>query len=172
MAWRSYNERCERFKEIIQRLPANCGIDRTSLLANVGRATDDETKVLDTVLSFISIQPYIGELFRGGHFSLRDGGHYYDSWRRARSARERPSSHKSDRQAFEIAGPLCHTILVGSLGNRTWFQLENHAYYGSTVGHGVDFYKYWRSSRNQGPYGSSPRTDSNPIWIPPDRDDD
>jgi hypothetical protein len=164
MRARSYSLRCERLKSLVNQLPSNSGINVDLLLANAARATNNESLLLDSLFSIVDASRYAGEIFRGAHVVITDGGSYYNYWRHL-GAQERPSSHDSDVPQYEVAGPCCHAVLFGCLGGHTWFQMENHSYYDSKISHGIDYVHYKASSRNQGPYGSSIYTDEHALWI-------
>jgi len=160
-------ERTEKLKGLFHGLPADVGINKQSLLSNLERATWDETHVLDDLFSIIdaAAPKTLSEIFRGAHVVIYDARENYLQWHNLKSASERPSSHYSYDEQYEVAGPLCHTILFGTIGGHTWLQMENHSYDASMIKHGIDYVKYKKSGRNQGPYGSSAYTDKNPLWI-------
>lgn len=167
-------ERTAKLKGLFQGLPADVGIDKHSLLSNLGRATWDETNLLDDLFSIIdaSRAKNLSEIFRGAHVVIYDSRDNYLQWRNLGSASQRPSSHYSYDEQYEVAGPLCHTVLFGTIGGHTWFQMENHSYDASMIKHGIDYVRYKESGRNQGPYGSSAYTDKHPLWIQPTTEND
>jgi hypothetical protein len=172
MRVRPHSLRKERLENLVKQLPSNCGIDQRWLFANVLRATDDESLLLDSLFCIVDAYRYRCEIFRGAHVVITDGGWYYNYWRHLPSATERPSSHESDVPQYEVAGPCCHAVLFGRIACRTWFQMEASSYEESMVSHGVDYVHYKASSRNQGPYGSSSYTDTHALWISGMTDDD
>src|SRR5215831_2776028 len=103
MSTRSYSERIERIKNLVKRLS---GLDVGLLLKNVEKATNAESLFLDSLFSMADANRYAGEIFRGAHVKLIDSGWYYDRWK-GFGAEKRRSSHDSDVQQYEIAGPCC-----------------------------------------------------------------
>jgi hypothetical protein len=174
MSSRPHGVRVQRIKDLVASLPRNSGINRDAIIANVGVSTHDESYVLDDIFSiFDAFKPEnVSEIFRGAHVVVSDGGVLYRRWRFLNSAEDRKSSHESNDQQYEVAGPCCHAILVGTWGPHTWFQMENHAWGGDKVDHLVDWANYVASSHNQGPYGSSKYTEDHALWIAPMTDDD
>jgi len=172
MAIRPYCLRIERLRNMAKALKSDPAVNVKSLIANVEKATVDESLLLDSLFTIVDAHRYCGEIFRGAHVRIGDDGWYYNDWRRLGSAKPRPSSHDSDVQQYEVAGPCCHAFLFGRRGGKTWFQMENNAYKGSKLGHGVDYIKYKISDKNQGPYGSSIHTDKHELMISAMADDD
>ncbi len=172
MAIRPYSLRIERLRNLVNALTSDPAVNSKSLIANVERATVDESLLLDGLFTIVDAYRFRSEIFRGAHVRIEDGGWFYNDWRRLGSAISRASSHDSDVQQYEVAGPCCHAFLFGRRGGKTWFQMENNAYKGSKLAHGIDYVKYKLSDENQGPYGSSIHTDKHELMISAMADDD
>jgi hypothetical protein len=139
-------------------------IDKKELRDNARIAWPDEAQIMDDVFILHQAKLNASEIFCGAHVVIADGGRRYDSWINLHSANPRHSSHASDKQQKAVSGPCCHTILFGVLNDHSWFQMERNEE-DDWVFHLKDFVVYWLTRKNQGPYGSSPYTDSNPIRI-------
>lgn len=132
------------------------------------------------VLGFLYGQVARGErgemrqVLSGAHVKLQDAdGFVYDFLRRLPAAHRRISSHSSDRPQYGVPeGRVLSALLVGTLSNATWLQLEGspwdpgHRPLGS-LGHVLDFLEYAASGRNVGPLGTSPSTDRRPLLAGP-----
>lgn len=102
------------------------------------------------------------EIRHGAYVILEDGGVMYSEWKP--SGRPRLwCAHASGERVFDIAGSSGN-ILVGTTEHgHTWFQLERSAC--CTCSHCGDWIRFKYTGRNQGPEGSSCRTESNPIVL-------
>lgn len=115
------------------------------------------------------------EILCGAHVVVAEdaGAAIYGLLTALPGARERISSHTSDRKQFGIPqGRVISTLLVGANGGSTWFQFEANPWdpwhnLVGTLGHCMDFvrYKFSRSSRNRGPLGKSEMTDAQPLIV-------
>ncbi|CAE8612541.1 unnamed protein product [Polarella glacialis] len=111
------------------------------------------------------------EILKGAHILVEEDSRklIYKLLSSLPGAHARISSHMSDKKQYGIPeGRVLSTLLVGSLANSTWFQLEGHPWdpfrdpVGST-GHILDYIHYKLSGKNQGPLGASPFTDQHPM---------
>jgi len=83
-------------------------------------------------------------------------------------AYKRASSHRSDAQQYGIPqGQVLHTILLGKIGGKTWFQFEGNGVNGvwTFILHMCDYVEYKLTGRNIGPLGTSKYTDRTPLLI-------
>eukprot|EP00440_Ansanella_granifera_P008553 gb/GFBE01009266.1/.p1 GENE.gb/GFBE01009266.1/~~gb/GFBE01009266.1/.p1 ORF type:complete len:286 (+),score=30.90 gb/GFBE01009266.1/:1-858(+) len=110
------------------------------------------------------------QILRGAHVDVVDqDGSVYTFLTSLPGATRRTSSHSSDRAQYGIPeGRVVSTLLVGRLGDQTWFQLEGHPWGAgqsilSCIGHALDFIEYVALGRNVGPLGTSRRTDEYPL---------
>jgi hypothetical protein len=136
---------------------------------NMRGATADELDILLHLFDSPESRKLTGEIFRGAHVRICDKGARYDDWKTLPTAHTRDSSHDSDGDQYHVDGRLTHTILFGKLAGWTWLQLESHPIYDlvNLIGHGLDYYRYWRYDKNQGPYGTSPHAEHrDPLIIP------
>mmetsp|Transcript_10236 Transcript_10236/g.30802 ORF Transcript_10236/g.30802 Transcript_10236/m.30802 type:complete len:337 (-) Transcript_10236:49-1059(-) len=110
------------------------------------------------------------QVLSGAHIKLQDpDGSVYDFLRSLPGAWRRISSHRSSRPQYGVpAGSVLSALLVGTLDNSTWLQLEGspwdpgHRPLGS-LGHALDFLEYAIIRRNVGPLGTSKATDRQPL---------
>ena len=104
------------------------------------------------------------EIRNGANVVLRDHGHFY------RANYSRPSArcwteHTSLDPVYDIIGTR-GTILVGmTLDGCTWVQWERSVC--CSMSHFWDWCRYRAFGMNQGPFGESARTESNPIELTP-----
>lgn len=108
----------------------------------------------------------LSEVLCGAHVQVRDeDGSIYNFLTSLPGATRRTSSHRSDRSQFGIPeGRVVSTLLVGHLGNQTWFQLEGSPWgtrqtVWNLLGHALDFIEYSTLGQNVGPLGTSRLTD-------------
>ena len=147
------------------------GIDRRRLMKRLVRCKDHEERVLkDLDQRFVFSTAHLKEMLMGAHIRLDDKGKTYQEWAKMAVVQARISSHPSDGQQFSIKGALIKELLFSAISDSgktfTWFQLENHPVsFGSILRHMIDYVKYKISAANQGPYGSSPITDLQPLCI-------
>lgn len=83
-------------------------------------------------------------------------------------AYKRMSSHRSDAQQYGIPqGEVLHTILLGKIGGKTWFQFEGNGVNGvlTFILHMCDYVEYKLTGRNIGPLGTShgPKSTADPT---------
>ena len=119
---------------------------------------------LITVLSKKAIlSSYVhDEIKHGAHVILQDNGSLYEEWH-ARGTERVICQHKSAKNVFDVPASS-GTILMGlTHSGHTWVQWERSAY--CTCSHAADWLIFVFSRRNQGPEGTSSRTDENPIVL-------
>lgn len=112
----------------------------------------------------------MAQILQGAHVCVTDTeGSFYDFFKHLPGVWTRISSHQSDREQFGIPeGRVISTVLVGTLNNSTWFQLEadpwdpRHNFRGSFF-HVLDYLEYRFTGRNIGPLGTSSSTDRRPL---------
>lgn len=119
---------------------------------------------------FIFTRNHFKEMLSGAHIRLNDKGATCEAWAKLAGVKNRISSHPSDGQQYAIRGALIKELLFSAISDQgkiySWFQLENNPVsFGSAVRHMIDYVKYKISAANQGPYGSSPMTDLEPLCI-------
>jgi len=114
------------------------------------------------------------DILMGAHVLLDDErGLVYSFLTQLPSAKRRISSHDSDRAQYGIPeGRVVSTLLVGTLHNQTWFQLEASAWDPwhqplSSIGHVLDCMEYFVLGLNVGPLGVSRYTEREPIVARP-----
>jgi len=116
------------------------------------------------------------EILRGAHLVLLkdqvDSSHgpisAYEMLENWPGAYKRASSHRSDAQQYGIPqGQVLHTILLGKIGGKTWFQFEGNGVNGvwTFILHMCDYVEYKLTGRNIGPLGTSKYTDRTPLLI-------
>lgn len=100
------------------------------------------------------------EIKNGGFVILLDKGQFYHS---QNGVTRCFSEHVSAMPVYDIVGTR-GTILVGVTehGN-TWLQWERSTC--MTPQHICDWCRYWWFDKNQGPFGESTYTESNPIRL-------
>jgi hypothetical protein len=145
------------------------GANLTKVIDLVNQANPDEIKILADVMRIKAAQQYFGEVMRGAHVEIVDGHAAYHVWRTLKTAKSRASSHQSEGTQYQVSGPFSKAILFGKRRDVTWLQLEGHPWSGvqSRLGHIVDFFRYKVTGKNQGPFGSSPYVEKNPLRIQP-----
>lgn len=100
----------------------------------------------------------------GAYVVLEDDGLLYRTWH-ARGEERLWSEHSSSAPVFDVAGTT-GTVLFGTTSQgHTWLQWERSAR--CTCAHCVDWLRFFVSCKNQGPQGSTERTESNPIVLRP-----
>eukprot|EP00747_Dinoflagellata_sp_TGD_P192245 gnl/TRDRNA2_/TRDRNA2_56811_c0_seq1.p1 gnl/TRDRNA2_/TRDRNA2_56811_c0~~gnl/TRDRNA2_/TRDRNA2_56811_c0_seq1.p1 ORF type:complete len:297 (+),score=45.42 gnl/TRDRNA2_/TRDRNA2_56811_c0_seq1:26-892(+) len=112
------------------------------------------------------------EVLCGAHLQIHDiDGSTYTFLTNLPGAWVRISSHDSDRAQYGIPeGRIVSSLLVGTLHNFTWLQLEAHPWdvwhdpVGS-MGHALDYVKYRFTGMNVGPLGLSRFTDRHPLEV-------
>ena len=154
-----------------------------------------ETPLIDLLLDNIP-EEHIGEMIRGAHFILEDGGKFYDKFQDYEKTFQRISSHHPKvkdvlhKAGTDIVGTIPYHVLTGLDGNgNTWVQMEaspftkgltftevlinilkedtiNNLYY--SLDHTFDFISYKLSGKNIGPLGASKHPEKNPIFVSPD----
>ena len=102
----------------------------------------------------------VDEIRNGAMVILHDHGHFY----RSENGRTRCwSEHASTFPVYDIPGTR-GTILVGMTATgSTWLQWERSAC--CSIRHMFDWCEYQWTGKNQGPFGQSAKTESNPIEI-------
>lgn len=129
----------------------------------------DEISIIGNLMRNREAWPYFADVMAGAHVEIVDQHARYHAWCKLRTRYPRPSSHPSVGTQYAVDGPFCHTILFGMRRNVTWMQLERHPYGGvkNTILHGLDWWKYGQTKRNQGPFGTSEYIDTRPVRIIP-----
>lgn len=111
------------------------------------------------------------EVLGGAHVQLEDGGSAYGFLTQLPGAAKRISSHDSDRAQYGIPeGRIVSTLLVGTLRNHTWFQLEASSWDPwrnplASLGHVADYLEYKATGMNVGPLGTSRSTEAHPLAL-------
>mmetsp|Transcript_52550 Transcript_52550/g.122243 ORF Transcript_52550/g.122243 Transcript_52550/m.122243 type:complete len:279 (-) Transcript_52550:154-990(-) len=166
------------------------------LITNADLCMDEERKVCELDLSEATAagfdlherdSPLLGFLFgqvlrgapdkmrsvlSGAHVQLRDpDGFIYDFLRGLPRSYKRISSHRSSRAQYGVPeGKILSALLVGTLDNSTWLQLEGSAWDPlhqpwASMGHILDYIEYKILRKNIGPLGISGNTDWQPLFI-------
>ncbi len=148
--------------------------EKRKAIRNITRSKPDEIDVVARLFEPPECWKLVGEILRGAYVRISDKGARYDDWKSLPTADTRRSSHRSVGDQFHIDGPLSHTILFGKFDIWTWVQLERHSMSDvvNIIGHGIDFFRYWRSgrTRNQGPYGTSLHSENrDPLIVLPSK---
>lgn len=135
-------------------------------------------------------------VFHGGHVVVQDGGALYQTWQQEYAqltvpAGQRgvggnlPSSHYpgNGTPQYELRLPLTPqqnwgTVLFGTNGGNSWFQVESHSgtmgggilgaarYASDTLMHAVDFLSHKATQQQVGPCGYSPHMETaNPVVV-------
>ena len=153
-----------------------------------------ETPLIDLLLDNIP-EEHIGEMVRGAHFIIEDGGKFYDKFQNYEHTFQRISSHHPKvkdvlhKAGTDIIGTIPYHVLTGLDENgNTWVQMEaspftkgltftevlinilkedtaNNLYY--SLDHTFDFISYKFSGKNIGPLGASKHPERNPIYLNP-----
>mmetsp|Transcript_41209 Transcript_41209/g.92957 ORF Transcript_41209/g.92957 Transcript_41209/m.92957 type:complete len:304 (+) Transcript_41209:108-1019(+) len=112
------------------------------------------------------------EVLSGAHMVLEDAdGSAYGFLTTLPGAHRRISSHASTREQYGIPeGRVLSSLLVGTIQNMTWLQLEGSPWNPwhdpwRSLGHILDFLEYVILQRNVGPLGTSRATDKMPILM-------
>lgn len=129
----------------------------------------DEISIIGNLMRIPQAVPFFRDVMAGAHVEILDQHARFHAWSKLPTRYARPSSHPSIGTQYAVDGPFCHTILFGMRRNVTWLQLERHPYGGkkNTILHGLDWWKYGQTNRNQGPYGDSEYIDKRPVYIIP-----
>lgn len=149
------------------------GLDYIHLFKRMSLCKKEEVLIFKQLDQIFDITPeQLEHILKGAHVRLDDNGEMYEKWvSELHKKNERVSSHKSNTQQYGIQGPFIKELLFSRTndqeGNKyTWFQLENHPVsMGHIIRHMIDYFKYKITQENQGPFGSSPFTDSAPIIL-------
>jgi len=104
----------------------------------------------------------VHEIECGAHVVLEDDGALYRTWH-ARGEERLWSEHCSSMPVFDVVGTTGTVLLGTSPEGHTWLQWERSAR--CTCAHCVDWFWYVFTCKNQGPQGSTYRTESNPIVL-------
>lgn len=113
------------------------------------------------------------DILQGAHVEIAQdsGSRVYEFLDSLPGAYERISSHVSDRTQYGVPeGRVVSTLLIGTVGPRTWLQLEGHQWNPvfhpvQSMGHILDYVRYKSSGMNVGPLGLSQHTDWHPLVI-------
>lgn len=119
--------------------------------------------IVDELSKYYSIDADTSnEIRNGAMVILGDGGHFYRS---GRGHSRCWSEHPSSAPVYDIPGTE-GTILVGmAIQGSSWFQWERSPC--CSIWHMIDWCQYQWTGRNIGPFGTSARTESNPIKLTP-----
>lgn len=141
------------------------------------------TDIFDTVNSCHDrVEEVVHEVLNGAYLLIPDGGALYTKWKdKLSTARERSSSHHSTVPQLAVAGTFIGEGLfgqgfkeldAGKILKYSWVQLEAYPTFWKTVlPHMYSYVKYLMTGRNQGPYGSSLKTEHNPLHLPVQQDE-
>lgn len=100
------------------------------------------------------------DIKRGGFVILLDNGRFYHSHHGTTRCF---SEHASVMPVYDIVA-TSGTVLVGvTIRGHTWLQWERSTC--MTPQHICDWCRYWWFGKNQGPFGESEHTESNPIRL-------
>jgi hypothetical protein len=164
------NKFSERF---VNKLKCLRDLDYIRLFRRMCLCKEEEVQIFTQLDLAFDIDPIqLEQILKGAHVRLDDNGEMYEKWvSELKKKNERVSSHGSDKQQYGIQGPFIKELLFSRITDeqghkQTWFQLENHPVsLGHIIRHMIDYFKYKFTRENQGPYGSSPFTDSVPIIL-------
>jgi len=116
------------------------------------------------VLSERNVLPewLVAEIRHGAQVIVPDDGALYGEWHEL--GKERIwCEHASNQPVFDVHA-VTGSVLVGTTNEgHTWFQWERSAC--CTCSHCTDWLRFVCTRKNQGPRGSSARTDANPIRL-------
>ena len=119
----------------------------------------DLVKVLSR--RFVLVEDTVREIRNGAMVILSDEGHFYHSHRGLTRCW---SEHASTAAVYDIEAQNTGTILVGLyIDGSTWVQWERSKC--CSYRHICDWWRYKWTGNNQGPFGESSRTESNPIRL-------
>lgn len=151
------------------------------ILYQLFEASDEEMKLINALFDHFDIRTgQLREILNGAHVILLDHGEFYHLWKSEYPNTPRSSSHFSFQPQFSIKGSVVSEMLVGTRplpltlqffdpekGPHTWFQLERSEITGfsSFLAHMKDYFWYIWSGKQQGPFGSSPYTDKEPMIL-------
>lgn len=117
------------------------------------------------------LHPHLEEIVKGANVRIEgDQGFFCFHWRKHPEARQRISSHKYQaKHCYE----LHHFVFWLDPKGHTRFQLQKSPLKGlrSCIEHLIDLLRYRRDNRQQGPAGSSPRTETHCITVAIDPQD-
>jgi len=157
------------FVKMIKNIP---GADYVRLFKRLAICSDQEKTILNQLQTDFELSDtQLEQIIAGAHVRLDDEGKTYDSWAKLDKIQPRISSHPSDSPQYGIRGPFVKELLFSRVKEKegkcyTWFQLENHPVkFGHYIRHMLDYFRYKITKENQGPYGSSPATDSKPLIL-------
>lgn len=109
--------------------------------------------------------PYLAEILKGANVRLEgDRGFFCHHWRKHPETHRRVSSHKyQGKHCYE----LHHFVFWLDPEGNTRFQLQKSPLKGlrSCIEHLIDLLRYRRDNRQQGPAGSSSRTETHCITL-------
>jgi len=106
----------------------------------------------------------VREIRNGAMVILSDNGHFYDSHQGLARCW---SEHSSTAPVYDIEAQSVGTILVGlCVDGSSWVQWERSIC--CSYRHLRDWWWYKWTGKNQGPFGESSRTESNPIRLQAD----
>ncbi len=130
-------------------------------------------KFLSDLLAIKETHRHLHHILKGANVIFLDKGRHFHRWKKLKGAYQRISSHDHERgNCYGLRSKIFHESLfwLDRDGN-TRLQLEKTPFskpildIGNKLRHLVDFLRYFRDGLQQGPYGVSNRTESNPIVI-------
>lgn len=111
------------------------------------------------------LHTHLEEIVKGANVRIKgDQGFFCHHWRKQPGTHRRISSHKyQGKHCYE----LHHFVFWLDLKGHTRFQLQKSPLKGlrSCIEHLIDLLRYRRDNRQQGPAGSSPRTETHCITV-------
>lgn len=161
-------------EEFIQKIKSLKNIDGGRLIRRLALSSEDEKKILQTFeTKFKVTDEELQKILMGAHVVLEDdAGEIYKEWEeKLKNKKARISSHPADDTQYGLQGGFIRELLFSRVKGedgqfKTWCQMESYpTTFGSVFRHSIAYIKYKISNENQGPYGSSPHTDKNPLVI-------
>lgn len=135
---------------------------------------DEKKFIHDLTTKFHLDETHLTKILCGAHVRIKDNGVIYEQWESEMASKKpRYSSHPSlpHKDQYGLEGQFVSELLFGVCRDETgdicsWFQLErNPVRFGHVLRHMVDYAKYKWSGWNQGPYGATPETHHNALYL-------
>ncbi|MCH9631467.1 MAG: hypothetical protein S4CHLAM37_14900 [Chlamydiia bacterium] len=137
-----------------------------------------DPSIKDLTLDILSLDCNLAdlkEILKGANIDIRgDKGFLFNKWKNYGISKKRHSSHKSDKDGcYSLRDTFFKQFLFwkDSEKHNTRFQIENNAFEASvrnlcsSILHAQDYLNYRKSGLQQGQFGVSPFTETNPIKI-------
>lgn len=139
------------------------------ILRLTGECPSLAPKAIVELLCHRSANAHIHEMLRGGSVLIEDGGEWLDKFMVMPGVKRRFSSHSHIKgKSWSLQMPLFGELLfwIDKQG-KLRLQFEKHSLSSlmDFLGHTIDYLKYRLESEQQGPYGTSPHTDKDPLII-------